>query len=100
MAWRDYGYVVTSKYRTKVIESLSVHPKTPKQISSEEDISISHVSRALRELVQRDLVSCINPNDVKGRVYALTDKGKALTKIFEKNQTKGQFPKNKKNLKN
>jgi DNA-binding HxlR family transcriptional regulator len=90
MAWQDYGYVVASKYRIKIIESLLAHPKTPKQISSEGDISMSHVSRALKELMLRELVSCVNPNDVKGRVYALTDKGEALAKVFEKNQTRKQ----------
>jgi DNA-binding HxlR family transcriptional regulator len=99
MAWRDYGYVIASKYRIKIIESLSAHPKTPKQISFEANVSMSHVSRALRELTLRELVSCINPNDVKGRVYTLTDKGKALAKVFERNQTKGQLPsKKKKNI--
>jgi DNA-binding HxlR family transcriptional regulator len=90
MAWRDYGYVVTSKYRIKIIESLSTHPKTPKQISSENNISLSHVSRALGELMVKELVICLNPNDVKGRVYTLTDKGKALADIIERDRTKGR----------
>jgi predicted transcriptional regulator len=88
MAWRDYGYVISSKYRRNIIESLYSHPKTPKQISSEMNVSVSHVSRALKELVYRELVSCMNPGDVKGRVYTLTKKGKVIASILEKESNK------------
>lgn len=87
MDWRDYGYVVASSYRLKVVRALSPHPKTPKQISSETQINLTHISRVFRELSARGVVRCINPQDAKGRVYSLTDKGKELSSIFEKDDS-------------
>jgi DNA-binding HxlR family transcriptional regulator len=87
MDWRDYGYVVASSYRLKVVRALSPHPKTPKQISTETQIDLTHISRVFRELSARGLVHCVNPQDVKGRVYSLTDKGKELASIVEKDDS-------------
>ena len=73
MNWRDYGYVVASKYRIKVILALLPHPKTSKQVSTETQIGMTHVSRTIRQLAMKDLAYCINPQELKGRVYDLTD---------------------------
>jgi DNA-binding HxlR family transcriptional regulator len=88
--WTDYGYVMASKYRIAVIKSLQSHPKTPKQISHETRINLSHISRTLKELEKRFLVRCINPNAIKGRVYALTEKGQELAKILTENKEDSQ----------
>jgi len=85
MVWHDYGYVVASSHRMKVIRSLSSHPKTPKQISIEANLSLSHVSRALKELLTKGLVSCVNPDEVKGRVYKLTEVGDRVAIVIERN---------------
>ena len=50
-------------------------PKTPGEISIQNGISISHVSRALAQLRLKKLVYCATPKLVKGRVYKLTNKG-------------------------
>jgi DNA-binding MarR family transcriptional regulator len=84
MDWRDYGYVVASNYRVKVIRTLLLHPKTPKQLSTETQIGITHVSRTIKELAARELVFCANPQDLKGKVYSLTDKGRELAEVIEK----------------
>ena len=83
MTWRDYGYIVASTHRTKVVSALLSHPKTPRQISTQTNIGITHVSRTLKELVSKGLVYCINPNEIKGRVYGLTDKGEKVAKLVE-----------------
>lgn len=90
MNWRDYGYLVASKYRIKVILALLPHPKTPKQVSTETEIGMTHVSRTIRELVIRDLVYCINPQELKGRVYDLTDRGRKLATIIESDRLKSR----------
>lgn len=84
MDWRDYGYVVASNYRLKLVRALFPHPKTPKQICNETRIGMTHISRTIKELSVRGLISCINPQEVKGRVYSLTEKGKELAAIIEK----------------
>jgi DNA-binding HxlR family transcriptional regulator len=45
---------------------------------------MTHISRTIKELSVRGLISCINPQEVKGRVYSLTEKGKELAAIIEK----------------
>lgn len=91
MTWRNYGYVVASTYRVKVVRALSSHPKTPKQISKEANMGLTHVSRTLKELVEKELVYCVNPGEVKGRVYKLTKKGRRIAKIIEKDEQKSNI---------
>jgi predicted transcriptional regulator len=87
MDWRDYGYVIASNYRLKVVRALLSHPKTPKQISNETQIGMTHISRTIKELSVRGLVHCMNPRAVKGRLYILTDTGKELAGIIEKDSS-------------
>jgi DNA-binding MarR family transcriptional regulator len=88
MDWRDYGYVIASNYRVKVITALLSHPKTPKQLSIETQIGITHVSRTIRELSKRELIFCTNPQDLKGKVYRLTGKGNEIAKVIERDKSK------------
>lgn len=77
--WDDYGFVLASKYRKVVIQALAEKPKTPKQIASETKCNLSHVSRSIRQLESRDLITCLTPDRRKGKLYGLTDNG---VKIF------------------
>lgn len=73
--WKEYGYVISSKYRKYVVLSLYKHPKTPTQIASEMQTHLGHISRSLQELSRKNIVKCINPDAVKGKVYELTEIG-------------------------
>jgi len=86
MEWSDYGYVVVSKYRKEIVLALLDHPKTPNQLSDQLRVNVSHVSRALRELTQKQIVSCLAPNRIKGRVYGLTGKGTKIANIIKSNR--------------
>jgi len=88
MDWRDYGYVIASNYRVKVVTALLPHPKTPKQLSSETQIGMTHVSRTIRELAKRELVFCTNPQDLKGRVFSLTNNGREIAELIEKDDAR------------
>jgi len=77
--WNAIGFVISSNYRVTVLRRLNEGPATPSQIASDEDIAITHVSRALRELGERDLVELLVPeNRRKGRVYGITEKGEGI----------------------
>ncbi len=76
--WREYGFVISSKYRKAVIFSLRERPKTPSEIALESKCNISHISRALRELSGSRLTECVNPDATKGRVYKLTEIGEKV----------------------
>ena len=80
MDWKKYGYVISSNYRKKVILSLTEGPKTPKQIATETNLYLSHVSKTLNELSSSEIVICLNPELKRGRVYELTKDGREIAK--------------------
>jgi DNA-binding transcriptional ArsR family regulator len=74
--WDVIGFVISSDYRVIVLKRLAEGPTTPSQIASDADIGIAHVSRALKELRDRELVELLVPEDrKKGRVYGITSEG-------------------------
>ncbi len=82
--WNAIGFVISSNYRVTVLRRLNQGPATPSQIANDEDIAITHVSRALRELGERDLVELLVPeNRRKGRVYGITEKGERIWKEMQ-----------------
>ncbi|MFC7177442.1 helix-turn-helix domain-containing protein [Halosegnis marinus] len=82
--WDEIGYVISSRYRVAVLRRLADSPATPSQIASDADCSIAHVSRALHELRERDLLELLVPEDrKKGRVYGITEPGRAVWSRIE-----------------
>ena len=77
MDWKLYSFIVRSKQRKEILRSLET-PKTPTQIGSKLDISISHVSRTLKNFVERGIVDCLTPQEKIGRIYKLTSKGEEI----------------------
>jgi predicted transcriptional regulator len=76
--WKKYGYVISSGYRQKVILGLTQGPKTPKQISIDTKLYLSHVSHTLKELSSLNIVICLTPELRRGRVYKLTKDGREI----------------------
>ena len=82
--WDDLSYVISSRYRIATLRRLSEGPATPSLIADETDLSIAHVSRALQELRDNDLVTLLVSEDRrKGRVYGVTDEGLAVWETIE-----------------
>lgn len=84
--WTVLSEVKRSAYRRKALTYLFdvAEPRTPTEIGAKIDVSMNHVSRALRELAERDLVRVINPDAPYDRRYRITDRGRRiLTKIRE-----------------
>ena len=75
------GYVKASKYRKLILKLLHNEILTPKEIAERLNTTLAYVSKILRELEQKGLVKCLNPDAVKGRVYTLTEKGKEIAKL-------------------
>ncbi|WP_256290492.1 winged helix-turn-helix domain-containing protein [Halobellus inordinatus] len=74
--WDAIGFVISSKYRIAVFTVLTEGPATTTEIAEAEELSPSHVSRALGRLRSRSLVELIVPEEQrKNRQYDLTDKG-------------------------
>lgn len=77
--WDAIGYVVSSKYRKDVLQRLVEGPATPSRMGEDTGYDTSHVSRAVKELREYDLVHLLVSEDTKkGRVYAATDTGEEL----------------------
>lgn len=47
----------------------------PTEIASDSGILPNHISNVLRQLKEKEIVECINPEVRKGRLYRLSDNG-------------------------
>ena len=75
----------------KVMKSLENDAKIPSVLAEETDIYKNHISNTLKQLKDKNLVECINPEVRKGRLYRLTDDGEKILddiKKEEKNKIK------------
>jgi len=82
--WAAIGYVLASDYRQLVLDHLTTQPDTPSGIATASGHDISHISRAIAELRERDIVELLVPEDRhKGRVYGVTERGKRVAQRVE-----------------
>jgi len=80
---KEISFVKMSKHRQKVLLSLKDSElKLPSEIVKDANMVFSDVSRSLKGLKERKLVSCLNEEDEQGRLYQLTKKGKAVLKYI------------------
>ena len=82
--WEEIGYIMASKYRTLIIEKLSNKNYMPSTLAKETNVQLSHISRALKELTEKNLITCLNEKSKKGKIYTLTEFGKKISNIIEK----------------
>jgi len=82
--WDDVSYVISSRYRIATLRRLADGPATPSRIADETELSVAHVSRALQELRDHELVELLVSEDrKKGRVYGITDRGNQVWETIE-----------------
>lgn len=77
------SFVLRGERRKAILLCLN-KPMIPKEIANSCNVSIHNVSKSLRELVDRGLIICKNPNDKFYRFYELTKKGKEMLKELDK----------------
>lgn len=65
------------------MKSLDGDVKIPSEIANDTEIFQKHISNALRQLKEHELIDCINPEVRKGRLYRQTDKCKIVSKNLE-----------------
>lgn len=84
--WDTYSKLISSKYRLDIFVILSKNALSPKQISSKTKISISHVSRTLKELEELKLVKCLTSEKIKkGKIFAVSDGSKIYLEEITRN---------------
>lgn len=82
--WDDVSYVISSRYRVATLRRLSEGPATPSRIAEDTELSVAHVSRALQELGENDVVDLLVSEDrKKGRVYGTTEEGEKIWEMIE-----------------
>jgi len=79
MKWDKVSFVLKSESRKRIIALLS-SPRTPKQLSKSLKSSLPNISLKLKDLANEGLIKCVNPKEVKGRIYILTEEGKKVLK--------------------
>lgn len=79
------SFIRLSEYRQNILQHFQETgaPDTPKDISRATDISLTHVSRHLIKLKERNLVTVVNPDAPRHRYYKLTEKGRELVERLE-----------------
>ncbi len=70
------SFVLRGKNRVKILTALKEGRKISAQIEKETGMYKSHVSRALKELLAKEMIRCVNPTDRNFKFYELTREGK------------------------
>lgn len=82
---RLISYVAKSKRRKEVLKILSrVKSMSQPEIMKVSEQYKSHNSRTIKELRDKSLISCVNPEDRAYKFYKITKKGKDVLKEAEK----------------
>ena len=76
--WEDVGYVLASQLRIQALRILRRKEVIPSKLAQMMERSRSTVSTLLKGLGQQGLVTCLNPERRKGRIYAITDIGREV----------------------
>ena len=81
--WDNISFIVRNKNRKAVFYALE-KTKTPTELSKELGINLGFVSNILIELLGRDLIECLSPNEKRNRFYKVNKKGEKLREKIEK----------------
>ena len=79
MDWDLISLIKRSEQRQIILRALE-SPKTPKEMSKETKLAPSHISRTLKEFMEKGIAECLTPKQKTGRIYKLTEKGAKLLK--------------------
>ena len=66
------------RVRRNALEALEKGPRTPSSIAQSTGEYLTHVSRALKEMVDHGLVECMTPEQSKNRIYQISDIGREV----------------------
>lgn len=82
--WDALSFTLSSHYRVGTVASLADAPNTPTKVSDDTGIATAHVSRALQELADEELVELLVSEDrKKGRIYGLTERGETVADMLD-----------------
>ena len=82
------SFLARSNKRVEILKSLKESNKIPSTIGKDIGDSSHHVSKYLKSLKDKNLVVCLNEEDKRYRIYAITDKGEKYLNLIENNEFK------------
>jgi predicted transcriptional regulator len=80
MDWVVFAWLKRGSRRKSILKLLSdsSSPLSANEIKNKLNISLSQVSFTLKELSEKELVVCLNPQDNIGKIYVTSSKGNVL----------------------
>jgi len=83
--WKKYAWVRRGKRRFETLMVLykENRPLTVNDIHVRSKIAISQASATIAELLEANLIKCLNPEDKIGRLYTISDEGKRIISQLE-----------------
>jgi len=86
--YNQLSYVENSQYRTATVLSLQSKPQIPSEVAEKSGYDITHVSRAITELADKDITELLVSEDTKkGRLYGLTENGEEIAEVVQERQS-------------
>ena len=73
--WLKIGYILRSKRKTKILRLLKENTKTVTEISTELNIGGGSVYTLINELVDIDVIACVDEEQKRNKRYAATPLG-------------------------
>lgn len=84
MNWELYAWLKRGSRRLDILQHLSNsdRPLTANDIKNNLKMSLPQSSLTLKEILQKELIDCLNPDDKIGKLYKINDEGEAMVKLF------------------
>ena len=77
-------WIISVDRRLVLMETMKGHTVVrASDIAHETSRSTQNISRALKELEDKDLIECLTPEKATWKKYVLTDRGKEILEILE-----------------
>jgi len=70
------SFIARAKRRFEILRLLKEHEKSQVALMKETGMYKTHTSRTLKELSDKKLIKCTNPEDREFKFYKITKKGK------------------------
>lgn len=80
----DISFVARGIRRKQILFLLEEKKLSQPEIKKITGMYKEHASRALKELSERKLISCINPEDVEFKFYKITSLGRKVVEYLKK----------------
>ncbi|MBP1910729.1 winged helix-turn-helix domain-containing protein [Methanolobus bombayensis] len=84
MDWVVFAWLKRGSRRKSILKLLcdSSSPLSANEIKNKLNISLSQVSFSLKELCEKELIECLNPQDNIGKIYIISSKGSDLMNLL------------------